>query len=768
MGVETSGSQLMLGGRADLRGALLVLLLSIVTIGSCRRMIGSSPPDGGDANNTTHVSSARCAAASDCASGSCRDGICCDRFCAGPCQACVRAYTGVDDGTCAAVMAGMDPHDDCQDETATDPCGSDGQCDGAGACRRAPPGRQCDQPACVDAHTFASAGICNGTGICVAGARIDCGAYPCGGDGCAKPCTDNAACPNGSYCASGSCQARRNNGDACASNDACSSGFCSAERICCDTACEGSCMSCSKSATGQPDGTCGPVRDGLDPRDDCAMDAPESCGKNGGCNGAGECELYALGTICASSRCDPDGTFVSTRTCDSGACAPAASDGCGLAVCDPESGCMHACRGDGDCTAHGYCDVGSHTCISEKANGGACTGGHECLSGFCVDGVCCDNACSGLCVSCLAVENGKQTDGTCGDVVDGTDPENECTAGTTACGLDGFCGQGRCRYAPAATSCTSPKCVNGTDNASATLTPAGQCDGQGACSQPASRLCPGSVTCLSAQECQPTVCSSDGNCISGYYCNNAGACTAQKPIGGTCTANDQCTKGFCPETSHSDAVCCSTSCPLACQGCTSASTGLATGTCAPRVENATMVCGGACATGYGLCSSGLSCQLTAWTFDSAPTDGSLPYGWVPDDMSGLFYSSQQNHTPGGGGALAVVAGTPWNAAPGITLCQNDPDILDPTNMNLAGKTADAWILLDGPSTVAVCLFDFMDPSNTVNEIRAVSFQLGDVGIWREAKVTIPANSPGVVKLAIRCELNDGWPGTLYIDDVSIR
>src|SRR5262249_16478053 len=147
-------------------------------------------------------------------------------------------------------------------------------------------------------------------------------------------CTDNAGCPNGSYCASGTCQVRGSNGDACAANDACASGFCSAERICCDIACDGICLSCAKQATGQPDGTWAPVREGSDPRNDCPTDAPEGCRRNGACDGVGRCELYALGTICAPARCDPDGTFVSMRTCDRGVCDPAAQDSCGLGVCD--------------------------------------------------------------------------------------------------------------------------------------------------------------------------------------------------------------------------------------------------------------------------------------------------------------------------------------------------------------------------------------------------------------------------------------------------
>jgi hypothetical protein len=665
------------------------------------------------------------------------------------------------------VTAGSDPHDDCADETTTNVCGRDGACDGAGACREAPRGRLCAQAACVDAHTFASAGTCDGAGLCVAGARVDCGAYSCGADGCAKPCVDDASCPAGSTCASGVCQVRRENGQVCAANSACASGFCSPDQICCDQACVGTCLSCAANATGQPDGTCAAVRQGLDPRDDCPTDAPESCGRNGACDGAGRCELYGAGTVCEPARCDPDGQFVSARTCGGGACAPAVAEACHLAVCDPDSGCKHECGGDGDCVEQSYCDAASQTCAAQKANGASCAADHECLSVHCADGVCCDSACTGRCVSCLAIENGQQADGSCGDVVDGTDPESECAADAAACGLDGFCGQGRCRLAPATTACAPAVCVNAPGNTSATFTPAAQCDGQGACVAATPRLCPGSVICLSEEECRPGVCAGDGDCLSGFYCA-AGTCSAQQPVGGTCAADDQCTNGLCAETSHGDAVCCSTSCPLACEGCALSSTGLPTGTCAPRLANATAVCGGACAVGYGLCSSGLSCQPTAWTFDGEPTDASLPYGWEPDDMSGLFYSPQQNHTPGGIGSLGVIAGTPWDATPNIVLCQKDPDIVDPTSMSIGGKTLDAWILIDGPPTTGTCLFSILHPDGTAEEIRGLQLNPEDVDVWRELTVTVPLTNPDVVKLGIRCLLEDGWPGTLYIDDVSIR
>jgi hypothetical protein len=198
------------------------------------------------------------------------------------------------------------------------------------------------------------------------------------------------------------------------------------------------------------------------------------------------------------------------------------------------------------------------------------------------------------------------------------------------------------------------------------------------------------------------------------------------------------------------------------------STDLATGTCGPRLANATAVCGAACAQGYGLCSSGLSCQPTAWTFDGAPADSSLPYGWLPDDMSGLQYSSEQNHTPAGSGSLSVIAGTPWDAAPGIVLCGNDPDRVNQPSMDLGGKIIEAWVLFHGPSTTGTCLFRLLHADGSFDEIRVLGFVADQVDVWRGLQATAPLTNANVVKLAIRCILDAGWTGALYIDDVSIR
>jgi hypothetical protein len=52
----------------------------------------------------------------------CVDGICCDTACAGLCMACHFDYTAQPGGTCAPVLAGYDPHGECDGPGAAATC----------------------------------------------------------------------------------------------------------------------------------------------------------------------------------------------------------------------------------------------------------------------------------------------------------------------------------------------------------------------------------------------------------------------------------------------------------------------------------------------------------------------------------------------------------------------------------------------------------------------------------------------------------------------
>src|SRR4029079_19588805 len=74
-----------------------------------------------------------CGGNDECDSQICTEGVCCATACTGTCMSC--AVVG-SLGTCTAVPGGKgDPGGRCPDQGAAS-CGSNGLCDGAGACQR--------------------------------------------------------------------------------------------------------------------------------------------------------------------------------------------------------------------------------------------------------------------------------------------------------------------------------------------------------------------------------------------------------------------------------------------------------------------------------------------------------------------------------------------------------------------------------------------------------------------------------------------------------
>jgi hypothetical protein len=139
-----------------------------------------------------------CAGAGDCTSGHCVDGVCCDTACTGTCQTCAATNSL---GTCAFADPGTNPRSDCSASPASS-CGTDGFCDGAGACRKYAAGSVCQAASCSSATIHATS-TCDGAGTCNAGATTSCGAYQCSGLTCGTSCTTDAACAG--FCAAGAC-----------------------------------------------------------------------------------------------------------------------------------------------------------------------------------------------------------------------------------------------------------------------------------------------------------------------------------------------------------------------------------------------------------------------------------------------------------------------------------------------------------------------------------------------------------------------------------
>ncbi|HET6147393.1 MAG TPA: hypothetical protein VFH68_07645 [Polyangia bacterium] len=100
-----------------------------------------------------------CEVDDDCNSMKCQQKVCCSSMCTGTCRSC--ALPG-SEGTCTDVPDREDPFNQCDDAGAAS-CGTDGSCDGAGACRFYPRGTTCR----------ASAGVCDLAETC-AGAGAPC------------------------------------------------------------------------------------------------------------------------------------------------------------------------------------------------------------------------------------------------------------------------------------------------------------------------------------------------------------------------------------------------------------------------------------------------------------------------------------------------------------------------------------------------------------------------------------------------------------------
>jgi hypothetical protein len=174
-------------------------------------------------------------------------------------------------------------------------------------------------------------------------------------------------------------------GDGCNADGECALRLC-VDHVCCATACAGTCMACASSKTGVANGTCAPVFDDSDPDNDCAQDAPMSCGQDGMCNGNGQCRRYGSATSCGPPTC-AGSTYTEPRACTGqGFCAQATAHDCGRYLCALD-GCLTSCGGDGDCVADAYCD--GQSCLARKPVGAMCSRPRECALGLaCPLGLC--------------------------------------------------------------------------------------------------------------------------------------------------------------------------------------------------------------------------------------------------------------------------------------------------------------------------------------------------------------------------------------------
>ncbi|WP_437911122.1 MopE-related protein [Sorangium sp. So ce327] len=460
----------------------------------------------------------RCENASECASGNCVDGFCCDSDCAGLCMACSNAKKGRgENGRCEPITPMADPDNECSD-AGRNSCGTNGFCDGGGRCQLYPVGTTCGEPACTaDLSGASRAPLCNGAGDCAEAGTTDCGNAVCFAGACQHDCSrvGDAGCSTTAYCNGLTCVAKKVNGTTCGAARECLSGIC-VDGVCCDLPCNGACEACTaarKGPGGGPDGACGLIGAGRDPDNECAYQAPTTCGTTGFCSGFGRCEFHAGGTTCASARCSADGlTAFSPGLCDGdGACVDGAGASCGNYRCSAGA-CLERCGRIEDCAPTAYCD--GERCVTKEDEGQQCSRASDCASGHCVDGVCCDTACTGTCQACSADKKRYGRNGQCASVLMGEDPDNECAAQSeSTCGMTGVCsGEDSCQLHPTGTVCGGASCA--ADGV--TLNQADTCDGQGRCVDAPSASC-GPMACVGAT-CSTTLLANGGPCADGVEC----------------------------------------------------------------------------------------------------------------------------------------------------------------------------------------------------------------------------------------------------------
>ncbi|HXT99792.1 MAG TPA: hypothetical protein VN903_02295, partial [Polyangia bacterium] len=412
---------------------------------------------------------ALCTSKIECVSNFCEQGICCETACQDLCKSCA-----VSRGVCSNVVKGdKDVLSRCADQGATS-CGTNGVCDGKGACARYDAATSCAPPACPLGQSTAVTGrTCNGTGVCQPATSIPCAPYVCNGStACLAACVKDADCLSPNICdpKTNRCGNLKRLGQPCTVTSECLTGYFCVDGVCCASS---GCSRCTSCNVGASAGNCVNVPLGNpDPSNRCAANPP--CGNTGACDGAGGCQLAATTVSCGSETCSVS-TYTPISHCNgSGGCLAATSSSCTPYLCGGTT-CRTTCSMDSQCLSPYTCQGSppNRSCAL-KANGLTCSAGNQCISGNCVNTVCCGSATCGTCQTC----NGTSP-GTCTPYAAGTPaPTGQCTA-SPPCGNTGTCnGASGCTQAAASVACGAA--VNCT---ATTYQPASTCTGSGTCNQ---------------------------------------------------------------------------------------------------------------------------------------------------------------------------------------------------------------------------------------------------------------------------------------------
>jgi hypothetical protein len=103
------------------------------------------------------------------------------------------------------VPAGQDPLSQCNDAGSTT-CGTNGSCNGSGACQKYAAGTACAAATCAGS-TLTAATACDGNGTCATPTTSSCAPYVCGTAACKTTCAGNTDCVSPNVCTAGVCAA---------------------------------------------------------------------------------------------------------------------------------------------------------------------------------------------------------------------------------------------------------------------------------------------------------------------------------------------------------------------------------------------------------------------------------------------------------------------------------------------------------------------------------------------------------------------------------